>query len=153
MNSVCNLITDEERKIITNLKNNSKLKFDKTIAGDFFEQRGKYLDIIDDDLDLNKFMVKKPEYSFLIKVKGDSMINCGIDNADILLVDCSHEPKHGDVVVASINGKIVVKKLNYSYRETLLLSENDDYLPIKVRPGDKFEIWGVAIMVIKDKTL
>jgi SOS-response transcriptional repressor LexA len=153
MNPVCNLITDEERKIISNLKSNSKLNFDKSIAHDFLERKGKHLELIEDDVDLNAMLIKKPEYSFLIKVKGDSMINCGIDNTDTLLVDCSIEPKHGDIVVASINGKILVKKLNFSYRETMLLSENENYMPIKVRSGDKFEIWGVAIMVIKDRTL
>ncbi len=151
MNTVTNSITEADRKIIRNLKEKSKIEFNRALFDEAVDKRSRHLELIEDEVDLNKMLVKKPNTTFLIKVKGDSMINCGIENADLLLVDASLEPKHGDVVVASINDKILVKKLNYSYHETMLLSENEDYMPIKVCSGDKFDIWGVAIMVIKDK--
>lgn len=152
MNTVTNLITEADRKNIRNLKNKSKIEFNRALFDEIVDKRSRHLELIEDEVDLNKMLVKKPNTTFLIKVKGDSMINSGIENSDLLLVDASIEPKHGDIVVASINDRILVKKLNYSYHETMLLSENEDYMPIKVRSGDKFEIWGVAIMVIKDKT-
>lgn len=107
------------------------------------------LELIEDSIDLNEEFVECPRSSFLIRVKGNSMINAGIDSGDTLLVDSSRKPVHGNIVVAAINGKITVKRLNYSYRETMLLAENDDYMPIMVKSGDRLKIWGVATMVIK----
>jgi DNA polymerase V len=115
-----------------------------------YDYNGKKLDLIDDGIDLNEHFVDCPEKTFLIRVKGDSMIGAGIDDGDILLVDSSKNAVHGNIVVASINNKLAVKRLNYSYKETLLLPENDNYIPIKPKESDRLKIWGVAIMVIKD---
>jgi DNA polymerase V len=113
-------------------------------------QHSKPLELINEDFDLTQDIIKIPESPFLIKVNGDSMMGCGIESGDTLLVDKTKKPCHGDVVIAALNKKLLVKRLNYSYRETMLLSENDNYMPIKIYPSDKFEIWGVATMVIKD---
>ncbi len=109
----------------------------------------KNLELVEDGLDLSEALIDCPESTFLIRVQGDSMENAGINNGDILLVDRSKKPKHGNIIVAAINKNLTVKRLNFSYKETLLLAENDNYLPIFIRPSDKFEIWGVATMVIK----
>ena len=109
----------------------------------------KNLDLLEDGLDLNETLIDCPNSTFLIKVSGDSMENAGINDGDILLVDRSKQAKHGNIIIASINKNLTVKRLNYSYKETLLLAENDNYQPIFIRPSDRFEIWGVATMVIK----
>ncbi len=111
---------------------------------------GKQLDLIEDGIDLNDYFVNCPEKTFLIKVKGNSMQGTGIDNGDILLVDGSKTAVHGNIIIASINNKLAVKRLHYSYKETMLLSENDDYMPIRPKESDRLKILGVAIMVIKD---
>lgn len=112
--------------------------------------KGKQLEIVREDMDISERFFKIPESPFLIKVKGDSMIGCGIDSGDTLLVDRTKEPAHGDIVIAAINNRLVVKRLNYSYKEIMLLPENDNYMPIRIRNGDRLNIWGVATMVIKD---
>lgn len=111
---------------------------------------GKKLDLFEDGIDLNDQFVECPEKTFLIKVKGNSMQGAGIDNGDILLVDSSKTAVHGNIVIASINNKIAVKRLHYSYKETMLLSENEDFMPIRPKESDRLKILGVAIMVIKD---
>ncbi len=110
----------------------------------------KSLILVEDGLDLNEELIQRPSSTFLIRVQGDSMENAGINNGDILLVDRSLQAKHGNIIVASINKNLTVKRLNYSYKETLLLAENDNYLPIFIKSSDRFEIWGVATMVIKN---
>lgn len=115
-----------------------------------FDLHGKKLNLFEDGIDLNDQFVDTPEKTFLIRVQGDSMIGAGIDNGDILLVDRSKKPVHGNIVVASINNKLAVKRLHYSYKETMLLPENDNYLPIRPKESDSLKFWGVAIMVIKD---
>lgn len=115
-----------------------------------YEFNNKELDLIDEGIDLNEHFVECPENTFLIKVQGDSMKGAGIDDGDILLVDCSKPPVHGNIVIASVSNKLAVKRLHYSYKETMLLSENENYLPIRPKEKDNLKIWGVAIMVIKD---
>lgn len=115
-----------------------------------YDYNGKKLDLYEDGIDLNDHLVDCPEKTFLIKVKGDSMEGAGIDDGDILLVDSSKNAVHGNIVIASINNKLAVKRLHYSYKETMLLSENEEYMPIRPKESDRLKIWGVAIMVIKD---
>ncbi|MBX3044025.1 MAG: LexA family transcriptional regulator [Candidatus Kapabacteria bacterium] len=140
-----------------NLNTNIINKISKTHYGRFhinFEgsnlRKENKLNIIDDGIDLNDIMTDFPESRFLIRVKGNSMTGAGINDGDLLLVDCIKSPSHNNIVVAAINNKIVVKRLHYSYKETMLLSENENYLPIRPKETDNFKIWGVAIMVIKD---
>lgn len=101
------------------------------------------------NFDLQGYVVNNPSASFLIKVKGDSMIGAGINNKDVLLVDRSAKAKDGSVVVAEINGKLVVKRLRISYNQIQLVSENIKYMPIIVSNNDDFKIWGVVQSVIK----
>lgn len=108
------------------------------------------LELLNEEMDISDNFFKIPNHPFLIKVVGDSMNGAGIDSGDTLLVDKVVKAKHGDIVVAAVNKQLVVKRLNYSYRETMLLAENENYLPIKIKDGDRLDIWGVVTMVIKD---
>jgi DNA polymerase V len=72
-----------------------------------------------------------------------------LEPGDTLLVDTTRKPVHNDIVVASVNGLLTVKKLHYSYMETILFPENDDYFPIILKGRDRLDIWGVARLVIK----
>lgn len=101
------------------------------------------------NFDLQGYVVRNPGDSFLIKVKGDSMIGAGINNGDVLLVDRSAKAVEGSIVIAEVNGKLVVKRLQYGYNQFALISENKKYAPIFVNKDDDFHIWGVVQSVIK----
>lgn len=105
---------------------------------------------INETMDLARDLVQRPKSSFLIRVVGESMCGAGIESGDTLLVDKASRPVHGNIVVAAINNKLLVKRLNFSYNETMLLSENEDFMPIMIKPGDDLDIWGVVKLVIKD---
>jgi DNA polymerase V len=105
-------------------------------------------DYLDKKLDLNEFLIKHPSSTFFVKVKGDSMINAGIQSGDILIVDRSIEAKDKKVVVAIINGEFTVKRLKKSKDKIFLLAENPKYSPIEITSGMDFEIWGVVLHVI-----
>lgn len=101
------------------------------------------------NFDLQGMFVKNPASSFLIKVKGDSMIGAGINTSDVLLVDKKAEIREGSVVVAEINSKLVVKRISFINGRITLNSENIKYTPIEIADTDEFEIWGVVQSVIK----
>ena len=101
-------------------------------------------------LDLNGFLVKNPSETFLIRVTGDSMLDAGISSGDILVVDRSLEPKSGNIIVASINNELLVKRIRFGQEEIILIPENNKYKPLKISIEDRFEIWGVVTSVIKN---
>ena len=104
-------------------------------------------DYIDQTLDLNE-LVKHPSDTFLVKVEGDSMINAGIYDGDILVVDRAVEADNNKVVVANLDGELTVKRLSIKGTSVLLMPDNPKYDPIEIRPLSDFRIMGVVSFVI-----
>tara|TARA_B100000945_G_C20173291_1_gene498802 strand:- start:92 stop:526 length:435 start_codon:yes stop_codon:yes gene_type:complete len=101
-------------------------------------------DHLDVALDLNEYLIKHPSSTFYIYVKGDSMINNGIYNGDIIIVDRSLTPKTKDIVVAVIDGEFTVKKM-YKKNNTIYLNPgNKNYKSIYIDSDMDFQIWGVV---------
>ncbi|MFL2679135.1 MAG: LexA family protein [Alphaproteobacteria bacterium] len=104
---------------------------------------------IEENLDLNKYLVKNFESTFFIRVLGDSMIDVGIYNNDILVVDKSLSPINYSIVIASLNGELIIKKfLKDKSGNCYLKSENKKYPIIKLKSDIETIIWGVARYVI-----
>ena len=93
-----------------------------------------------------------PNADYLLKVCGDSMIECGIMDGDLLAVHRTHHVNNGDIVVARIEDEVTVKrfKRSRSKHQVTLLPENKDYSPIEVdlRHQD-FEIEGLGVGIIR----
>ena len=104
-------------------------------------------DHIDQKLDLNS-LIKHPSDTFLVKVEGDSMINAGIQDGDILVVDKAIEPLNNKIVVANINGELTVKRLKIVGTKVYLLAENPNYKSIEINTILDFTIRGVVTFVI-----
>ena len=103
-------------------------------------------------LDFNRDLIHNPESTFYGKVEGDSMIEAGICNNDIAVIDRSIEPRDGDVVVGYVNGEFTIKYLDLRHKKDgyiELRPANKDFKPIRITEEDNFEIWGVVIWTIK----
>ncbi|MCK4839438.1 MAG: translesion error-prone DNA polymerase V autoproteolytic subunit [Desulfobulbaceae bacterium] len=101
-------------------------------------------DYIEQLLDLNELLIKKPSATFFVRVNGESMTGAGINHNDILIVDRSLEPVSGKIVIAIIDGEFTVKRMlrdDYSCR---LVAENPDYPPIEITEESSCEVWGVV---------
>lgn len=99
-------------------------------------------------LDLNELLVQNKQSTFLLRASGDSMLQAGIFHDDILVVDRSLSPKNNQIVVASIDGEFLVKRLINQKDKLLLLSENPKYKAISIHKDQDFYIWGVVTYVI-----
>ena len=104
-------------------------------------------DYVERSIDLNEFLISNPAATYLVRASGDSMLNAGINNGAILIVDRSIEPQHGKIVIASVDGAYTCKKLQL-FPEPKLLSANIKYPPIKVNKEEDLEILGVVIAAI-----
>ncbi|MDA0758778.1 MAG: translesion error-prone DNA polymerase V autoproteolytic subunit [Proteobacteria bacterium] len=104
-------------------------------------------DYLESPIDLNKYLIKNNVATFLIRVSGESMINANIGDQAILIVDRSLKPRHGSIVVASLDGEFVCKRLQLKPR-LCLLPENPAYEPIYVQHGQDLDIMGTVTAAI-----
>jgi len=101
-------------------------------------------DMVEKSLDVHDLLVKHPDSTFFVRVEGDSMEGAGIFSGDVLVVDRSVEARTGKIVVAAVNGELVVKRLGKLAGNQVLLSENAAYAPIVIGAGEDCFIWGVV---------
>lgn len=107
-------------------------------------------DYITESIDLNFELVKHPAATFYGKVKGDSMIEEGIEEGDILVIDRSLEPVDGDLAVCSVDGEFTLKRIHFEKNRVWLIPSNELYDPILITPDRQFSIWGVVTYTIKN---
>ncbi len=105
-------------------------------------------DYLELSLDLNQYLIKHPSATFYVRVKGDSMVNAGIFDGDLLIVDKSLEPKNDSIVVCVINGEFTVKKLKKSGEKLYLIPRNPEYHPTQISEEMDFQVWGVVTYTI-----
>lgn len=106
-------------------------------------------DELAEKLDLNDYLIKHPAATFLVRANGHSMINAGIHENDILVVDRSLTPVDGKIVIAAVDGQLTVKRLQKkSDGKVILAAENPDFQSIELREGNEIYIWGVVTNVI-----
>lgn len=106
-------------------------------------------DFIELTIDLNKYLIKHKDTTFFAKVKGNSMVNAGIFDGDLLVIDKSLEPTNGKIAICQIDGEFTVKRILIEKEVIWLIAENEAYEPIKVTPENEFMIWGIVIHSIK----
>ena len=109
-------------------------------------------DYMSESLDFNRDIIRHPAATFYGRVKGDSMIDAGISDGDIVVIDKALEPSHGDIVVAFVDGEFTIKYLDTAHKGEgyiLLVPANKNYQPIKIYNQDNFTIWGVVAWTIK----
>ncbi len=96
----------------------------------------------------NSFM-KKSDECFALKVKGDSMINAGIFEGDLVIVSPNKETVNGDTVVARLDDEVTVKTLEKKRNKIRLIPENENYKPIEIDDKKEFSIVGKVVGVIR----
>lgn len=101
-------------------------------------------DHIDRLIDLNEHLVDNPDATYVTTASGESMTGVGIHDGDTLIVDCSLEAKHGDIVIVALNGELTCKQLRKRGSSVLLESANPNYQPIELQEGDDMRVWGVV---------
>lgn len=109
-------------------------------------------DSIDDNLNIHQYLVKNPTATFFVRVSGDSMEGAKIFNGDVLVVDRSLTAKDMGIVVAAVNGELMVKRLRKTTRGPELHSDNEAYTPILLGESDDCFIWGLVTGVARKLT-
>ena len=105
-------------------------------------------DYTEENIDLNEHLISNPFSTFFLRVKGDSMINAGIKDKDLIIVDKSLIAKPGNIVIAMIDGEYTIKRLSIKNDELYLKAENHNYPDFSFKNHIDVQIWGVVIYSI-----
>jgi DNA polymerase V len=106
-------------------------------------------DYLDSAIDLNKELIKNPSSTFFARVKGFSMIDAGIEEDDLLIVDKSIKPQNGMVAVCFVDGEFTLKEILIGKNSVTLFPANNNYQPLVITENNDFQIWGIVTYVIK----
>lgn len=104
-------------------------------------------DYVEQTIDLNQLCIAHPAATYFVRAAGDSMVEHGIRDGDLLIVDRSRKARHGSVVVAAVDGEFTVKELQLD-PTVALLPGNPAYRPIHFSEGQELEIFGVVTGVV-----
>jgi DNA polymerase V len=107
-------------------------------------------DHLEKHISLDELFEIRAPHVYLVQIDGDSMTGIGIYPGDLVIVDRSREPKHGDIVIASLNGDPACKRLHRKGHEIILQSENSAYPARYIMEGDDVLIWGVVRYSVRD---
>jgi len=105
-------------------------------------------DYTEENIDLNEHLISNPFSTFFLRVKGDSMINAGIKDKDLIIVDKSLIARPGNIIIAMIDGEFTIKRLSIKNNELYLKAENHNYPDFRFKNHIEVQIWGVVIYSI-----
>jgi DNA polymerase V len=99
-------------------------------------------------IDLNEQLVRNKPATFFMRVSGDAMVGAGIFDGDVVIVDRSLKPSTGKVVIATLDGEMLIRRFERTMNKIRLVPETPKLAPIDVDLGAEFSVWGVVTYVI-----
>jgi DNA polymerase V len=100
-------------------------------------------------IDLTQVLITHPQATYLLRSSGISMIEAGIFDGDILVVNRAIKPRHNHIVVAVVDGDFTVKYLYMRLGRIKLKAANPTFAEIVPKDGQTIEVWGVVTSCIK----
>lgn len=106
-------------------------------------------DYMERGIDLNEQLIRNKPATFFMRIRGDAMVGAGIFDGDIVIVDRSLKAVPGKIVIASLNGEMLIRRLEKTFNKLRLIPETNKLAPIEVDAScDDFSIWGVVTYTI-----
>ena len=106
---------------------------------------------IEQGMDLNDELIRNKAATYFFRMKGDAMREAGIFDNDILIVDRSLKLAEGKVIVAILNGELLVRRFHKNFTSAFLIPENNRFKPINLAEFSDFFVWGIVTHVISCK--
>jgi DNA polymerase V len=110
-------------------------------------------DYMERGIDLNEQLIGNKPATFFFRMNSDAMSGAGIFNGDILIVDRSLKPVSGKIIVAILDGELLVRRLMRNFNSAALLAENPRFREIPLSGfDDRANVWGVVTYSIHAHT-
>lgn len=107
-------------------------------------------DYMERGIDLNEQLVRNKPATFFMRVKGSSMVQAGIDSGDIVIVDRSLTPSNGKIVIAVLDGEMLIRRYERTFNTLRLVPASTALSPLEVNELQDCSIWGVVTYIIKE---
>lgn len=107
-------------------------------------------DYMDRGIDLNEQLIRNKPATYFFRMKGDAMQDAGIFDNDVLIVDRSLKLVNGKIIVAVLNGELLVRRYHKNFSSAFLIPENNRYKTINLAEFSDFALWGVVTYVIHE---
>ena len=105
-------------------------------------------DYMERGIDLNEQLIRNKPATYFFRMRGDAMKDAGIFDNDVLIVDRSLKLLNGKIIVAVLNGELLVRRYHKNFSSAFLIPENDRYKSINLQEFNDFVMWGVVTYVI-----
>ena len=105
-------------------------------------------DYMERGIDLNEQLIKNKPATYFFRMKGDAMREAGIFDNDVLIVDRSLKLVNGKIIVAILNGELLVRRFHKNFSSAFLIAENNRFQDINLAEFSNFSVWGVVTYVI-----
>jgi len=105
-------------------------------------------DYMERGIDLNEQLIKNKPATYFFRMKGDAMKEAGIFDNDVLIIDRSLKLANGKIIVAVLNGELLVRRFHKNFSSAFLVPENSRYKNINLAEFSDFSLWGVVTYVI-----
>lgn len=135
---------DTTSEIISNEEINKVPVYNEIAAG----QPILINDEMEGEFNLPIYWLKGVAQPFILKIKGDSMININIEDGDYVVINKQTMANHNEIVAVSIDGEATLKRLWLKGKKAVLMPENDKYSPIEITEDNAYII-GKAVGLIK----
>ncbi len=101
------------------------------------------------DINILRLLCPHPESCYLIRVKGDSMVEANVNEGDIVIVDKSNRnPSEHEMAVCELNGEYTLKQVIRREEAMFLVPANPNYPEIEIKENDRFNVWGTVTYII-----
>ena len=101
-------------------------------------------------VDLNEQLIRNKPATFFMRVNGEAMIGAGIFDGDMVIVDRSIKPTSGKIVIAVLDGDMLIRRFEREFNKIRLVPETKKLAPIDIDPYADFTVWGVVTYVIHE---
>jgi DNA polymerase V len=105
-------------------------------------------DYMERGIDLNEQLIINKPATFFFRMRGDAMNGAGIYDDDVLIIDRSIKPANGKIIVAALDGELLVRRYQQTFNRVILTPENKKYKPVEVGEYNTYMPWGVVTCVI-----
>ncbi len=139
------IIISDVKPVIEKLTSGLQFFEGRVQAGFPSPAQGEYADTID----LNRALITNPAATFCARVIGNSMVDAGINEGDLLIIDRSLTPHDGNVAVCFVDGDFTVKRLSVRDDGIYLIPANAQFPELRVSEESNFQVWGVVSHIIK----
>ncbi|HMO62420.1 MAG TPA: translesion error-prone DNA polymerase V autoproteolytic subunit [Ferruginibacter sp.] len=106
-------------------------------------------DYMERGIDLNEQLIRNKPATYFFRMRGDAMKDAGIFDGDVLVVDRSLKLTNGSIIVAVLNGEMMVRRFHKNFTSSFLVPENDRYKAINLGEFSDFNLWGVVSALVR----